>query len=600
MNFFIKGETSPIDLKLSQRIYLDYLYRLRRIRYTDQTLCTYQSSLFCSTIAEIKKLYKNITKVKTGGATLEYRSLDYFLEITETQRISFSNLPGFDEINYEIVEKEHQDNIIFEDQNSFDKFFRSLSSIPMHISISSLTAEKISYLPYDRLLKVYNAYTEENIRGNAELTDKEYEKIINTLLYHIPNNFYYGEEVSSSIRIQVSPSKFMTKFIADDGISSTTLQNLWQQNIAQLDVKKHIDNFFIYTKECDIARHYNQQSYCGYESCSDCEDDYDNCTCESTPGTLGDSCMRYDSCRDFFKIYSTPGASLAVLKDEQGDVVARCVLWDNVKIIDSSTHKLLNTINCFDRIYYSYPKYENILTAILISKGYASIRGRANIVALFELKDKDITRYPYLDTMHYKNKNYLISSSKEFYSRNLSNYNGYTYSVFNGKNIFLPENYDKYIKSNKLGICNITGALLPKSMLCTLYTGQVVNKALADKVIIPQESSAFNTASGVMDYDKNIISYALAGKTHKCFDGKSYLIDDVKRASVNDELVYVPNWYINDDEEDIITLNNKTFKIVGIDRYKVQKVALEENSKDSILYSEYKPSNFGIKYIFNI
>lgn len=108
-------------------------------------------------------------------------------------------------------------------------------------------------------------------------------------------------------------------------------------------------------------------------------------------GTLGNSCMRYSSCQDWFDIYvlNTSQVSMAVLlKDDK--VAARCIVW----------HK--NNCHYYDRIYAYDDKSEILLKSILESKEYVNIYDKdIDLSILLDYGFNDLDEFPYMDTMKY-------------------------------------------------------------------------------------------------------------------------------------------------------------------------------------------------------
>ena len=49
---------------------------------------------------------------------------------------------------------------------------------------------------------------------------------------------------------------------------------------------------------------------------------------EPRSGTLSNSCMRYDRCQDYFNIYINNGVEMLILKNEQGKLIGRALLWE--------------------------------------------------------------------------------------------------------------------------------------------------------------------------------------------------------------------------------------------------------------------------------
>lgn len=80
---------------------------------------------------------------------------------------------------------------------------------------------------------------------------------------------------------------------------------------------------FVILSGSDITRYYNRENY------------------EEESGTLGNSCMRYESCEDYFKVYEDHAKMLVIMKDNK--ILGRALLWE-----------MSDKITLMDRIYTAY------------------------------------------------------------------------------------------------------------------------------------------------------------------------------------------------------------------------------------------------------
>ena len=128
-------------------------------------------------------------------------------------------------------------------------------------------------------------------------------------------------------------------------------------------------------------------------------------------GTLGAGCMRYDRCQPFLDIYEDcEHCKILVMKDQDGGIVARALLWQNV-----SVHRRVNTINIMDRVYtlrnayeplmiqwakdngYHYKKLQSYNSAVLINPTTGKeMRGQVRIP--IEWPENGYNKLPYIDT----------------------------------------------------------------------------------------------------------------------------------------------------------------------------------------------------------
>ena len=110
-----------------------------------------------------------------------------------------------------------------------------------------------------------------------------------------------------------------------------------------------------------------------------------------TSGTLGNSCMRYNKCQSYFKIYTENSfCKLGILKSRD-KIAARALLWE----VEGKIY--------YDRIYYSDNDSNYLLENIFISKGYTKIYGGDQHIKIPISKEvfDSYERYPYLDTFCY-------------------------------------------------------------------------------------------------------------------------------------------------------------------------------------------------------
>jgi hypothetical protein len=126
-------------------------------------------------------------------------------------------------------------------------------------------------------------------------------------------------------------------------------------------------------------------------------------------GTLGAGCMRYDRSQPFLDIYQdNEHCKILVMKDQDGGIVARALLWQNVNV-----HRRVRTINIMDRVYtlrnayeplmikwakdngYHYKKQQTYSSAILINPTTGKeMRGQVRI----PVEWNDYEHLPYIDT----------------------------------------------------------------------------------------------------------------------------------------------------------------------------------------------------------
>ena len=104
-------------------------------------------------------------------------------------------------------------------------------------------------------------------------------------------------------------------------------------------------------------------------------------------GTLGNSCMRYHNCRNYFQIYTKypEKVKMAVLK-RSGKIAARCIMWN------------IEGKFMFDRIYFTNDETHNLLKNTLIGAGYETLFQSSRNFSL-NIDLTGINQFPYVDSL---------------------------------------------------------------------------------------------------------------------------------------------------------------------------------------------------------
>lgn len=122
-------------------------------------------------------------------------------------------------------------------------------------------------------------------------------------------------------------------------------------------------------------------------------------------GQLGQSCMRYDMCQEFFDIYSDNPqvCQLLIFTDLNNKLLGRALLW---KLEDGSKF--------MDRIYTTRDSNIDLFVKWGKENGYTKHyeRGSNNNLSV-KVEPKDYTRYPFMDTFKYYKPEDGILSNKE-------------------------------------------------------------------------------------------------------------------------------------------------------------------------------------------
>jgi hypothetical protein len=104
--------------------------------------------------------------------------------------------------------------------------------------------------------------------------------------------------------------------------------------------------------------------------------------------TLGSSCMRYDRCQSYFKMYTKDPSKVKIgVLLKGGKVAARAILWN------------LGDYWAYDRIYSTRTETENLLKSTLETAGYRRIWQAGGHHSL-KIDLSDVLRFPYVDTLH--------------------------------------------------------------------------------------------------------------------------------------------------------------------------------------------------------
>lgn len=195
-----------------------------------------------------------------------------------------------------------------------------------------------------------------------------------------------SEYWTSSRRFHIKPGGFISKVFKD--ISAKDVEVF--SNLYRAEARKPKFEFRIVTGE-DIRRYYHYEYHAN---------DY---------GSLGVSCMRYESCQKLFNMYveNPDKISLLVMLNENGRVMGRSLLWkfDGNKIMDR-----IYTINDEQLTFY-FKKWatENGYYYKAQQNWYNSIQferlGEGKKILKFDIKLKnfDFYYYPYMDTFKFFN-----------------------------------------------------------------------------------------------------------------------------------------------------------------------------------------------------
>lgn len=226
-------------------------------------------------------------------------------------------------------------------------------------------------------------------KSNDMITFVQSSRIINKFgEYNPDDNDLFNDVVSDSNpfwkeqRSEIRVGKFIRKLIADTNIKDATIEKFVNKWKAEYDeINAPFDDLFELVSGDDIKKWYLESNYL------------------SIKGSLGNSCMRYSSCQDFFKIYTENKevVSLLIMKDKtnKNKITGRALIWslnNGEKYMDR-----IYTIKDHDENRFIKYSLENGLiykTSGVIKKGVSRYTDDLYV----NVKKMDYDKFPYMDT----------------------------------------------------------------------------------------------------------------------------------------------------------------------------------------------------------
>lgn len=187
--------------------------------------------------------------------------------------------------------------------------------------------------------------------------------------------------------------------------------NKWKSRI-KYEIERF--EFFKLVKGNDIKNWYHQNKY------------------KKSGGTLNGSCMRYDNCQSYFKIYTENEdvCQMLILTNDKDELTGRALVW-----------KLRNGETFMDRVYYIFDSDVELFKKYAQEKGWyykseqnnepnetiIAPKGKEDIDELFVDLDTDFKYYPYMDTLRYLSKRdgYLTNMFDASYDMKLDDTDGH-------------------------------------------------------------------------------------------------------------------------------------------------------------------------------
>jgi len=221
-----------------------------------------------------------------------------------------------------------------------------------------------------------------------------------------------GEDVwTSSKRFHIKPGAFISKIFKN-------IHPKEVENFSQLfrNVQNKITTNFKIVSGSNILHYYHYNSYL------------------SESGSLGNSCMKYDSCQDYLDLYTdnTDKISMLVMVTDDRRLIGRALLWqiDDIKImdriytIDDETYQY-HFKKWADDNGYLYKKEQKWNNTLFFESKGKTIQKEI----FFNLKSFKFNHYPYMDTFKFLNTNDGVISNipKTIDDRTLLSTDGSTY-----------------------------------------------------------------------------------------------------------------------------------------------------------------------------
>lgn len=274
---------------------------------------------------------------------------------------------------------------------------------------------------------------------------------------------------------------------------------------------------------------------------------------------LHQSCMRYESCQEFFNIYSqnTNQVELLALVTLDGNekIRARCILW----YPEGKNNK--DALKYYDRIYYDSTEDKTQMEIYLESNGYINVYNDKKFQEVeFKLESgfRSDWKYPYMDSFKYLNTDGMLSTYSKNFNFTLESTSGEYTEETNCS--CCGDTYDSdsmyYIQRGRYGdeyLCED----------CSTYCEDIEERVLND-------DSVYSSYDSADYYKENCVhstildSYILRNDaillynndyTHTseyyetCVDNEHFLKDDSNFIKIEDEWYNISNYNIIIDFE---------------------------------------------------
>lgn len=261
-----------------------------------------------------------------------------------------------------------------------------------YISVSEQDPSRISYLSTDRVKKIENEFPEPEYNTEGVLW-------------------------ASGIRFHARPGSFITKIFKNVSPKEVEkFSNLYRSNINKPKFKLEVVSGDL------IKDYYHYDIYAG-------------------GGTLGNSCMKHDSCQRFFEVYTKNPeiVSMLVMLNEGGLLMGRALLWtyESYKIMDRIYTTCDEELSFYFKKWatdngYLYKSEQNWFNTM----SFESLGNKKRDIKIdISLKNNSIKYFPYVDTFKWINTetntlhNYIpnVSNKRDIKTLASSEGTGYDY-----------------------------------------------------------------------------------------------------------------------------------------------------------------------------
>jgi hypothetical protein len=182
-------------------------------------------------------------------------------------------------------------------------------------------------------------------------------------------------------RTMVKPGRFVSKLFKD--ISNRDVETFSTLFLSVINGRQL--NFKV-VKGDEIRSYYHYSTY------------------NDNAGSLGSSCMKHDSCSEFFELYTkNDNISMLILLDDSDYLLGRAILWEDLKIMDrvysvSDEKHLFHFKQYATEHGYLYKTHQNYLNTVTFEnlktdKQFLKLSTKLNI--------HNLDKYPYMDTFKF-------------------------------------------------------------------------------------------------------------------------------------------------------------------------------------------------------